>query len=134
VATVYSQSLRQSDVHVSDRQGKSLLSGGDIEIGIISCDMGLGMAVFPELRLTHLIPRERITEDYLLKIFEGTSLSNYLLAYKWRSAIPRNPLTILGLLELSANALILRGIERKKFFAGKRAARKALGIIRHPHN
>ena len=95
--------------------------------------MGLGMAVFPELRLTHLIPKERVTEDYLLRIFEGTILSNYLLAYKWRAVIPRNPLTMLGFLGLSANALVRRGIERKMLFAQRRAARKALEIIRHSH-
>jgi hypothetical protein len=92
--------------------------------------MGLGMAIFPELRLTHLIPKERITKSYLLRLYEGTLMSNYLLAYKWRRAFPRNSLTILGLLDLLANALIRRGIQRNMFFAQKRAARKALQIIR----
>src|SRR5262245_43394781 len=65
VAAVYSQSLRQSDIRITGRQGKSHLSSEDIELEIISCNMGLGVAVFPELRLTHLIPKERIAEDYL---------------------------------------------------------------------
>ena len=39
-----------------DRNGTSLLSGGDNDLAACACDIGLGVGVFGALRLTHLIP------------------------------------------------------------------------------
>jgi len=58
------------------------LSGEDIEMCYVACEHGNGMGTFPQLRLTHLIPKERVTVRYLLKVFEGTTISNLLLAFK----------------------------------------------------
>jgi glycosyltransferase involved in cell wall biosynthesis len=58
-----------------DRTGNSLLSGGDTDLAATACDIGLGTGLFSSLKLTHLIPRERLEEDYLAKLLEGLAFS-----------------------------------------------------------
>ncbi|SEE13088.1 Glycosyltransferase, GT2 family [Rhizobiales bacterium GAS188] len=128
VAEAYSQAGRGS-LHISDRRGKSLLSGGDVEICYAGCDAGLGMGVFPELKLTHLIPKERVSEDYLLRLFEGIIASNYMLSYKWKRLEPWSPFRARALLSVLKNTLLRRGIERRMYFAGVRAALRARQTI-----
>lgn len=62
-----------------DRRGDSLLSCGDFDLALTALKIGLGMGLFPELRLTHLIPANRVSEDYLLRLREGISISMELL-------------------------------------------------------
>jgi hypothetical protein len=49
---------------VTDRKGKSLSSGGDNDICLTVLEHGWQVGYFPELELTHLIPKERMTMDY----------------------------------------------------------------------
>ena len=100
VATAYCEYCDQSAIQVTDRRGNSLLSGGDVEMSIVACQLGFGMGIFPELKLVHLIPKERIRDDYLVRIIEGTKLSDRLLDYKWRGLIPKSPLSMGGVLSI----------------------------------
>jgi glycosyltransferase involved in cell wall biosynthesis len=58
-----------------DRQGSSLVSCGDMDMAYTAIDCGLGMGVFKRLQLVHIIPRPRLTEDYLLRLNEGNGYS-----------------------------------------------------------
>ena len=83
VAAAYRKYCETAAIQIVDRCGSQVLtSGGDVEICYVACDIGLGIGVFPELRVTHLIPRGRVAKDYLLKLVEGTALSEMLLAYE----------------------------------------------------
>jgi hypothetical protein len=62
-----------------DRTGKSLMSGGDNDLAACACDIGLGVGLIAALKLTHLIPPERLTVDYLTRLAEGISFSSVLL-------------------------------------------------------
>jgi glycosyltransferase involved in cell wall biosynthesis len=62
-----------------DRNGKSLLSGGDNDLAACACDIGLGVGLIASLKLTHLIAPERLTEDYLVRLAEGIHFSSTLL-------------------------------------------------------
>lgn len=62
-----------------DRAGSSLISGGDSDMAICACDLGMGMGMFASLKLTHLIPAERLTEDYLVRLVEGLAYSEIVL-------------------------------------------------------
>lgn len=62
-----------------DRNGKSLLSGGDNDLAACACNIGLGVALIASLKLTHLISPERLTEDYLTRLSEGIHFSSTLL-------------------------------------------------------
>lgn len=66
-----------------DRTGDSLISGGDNDLAACACDVGLGVGLIAGLKLQHLIPRERLTADYLARLAEGTHFSSTLLDAQW---------------------------------------------------
>ena len=88
VAAAYRDYCKKSSIKVSDRSGGALSGGGDVEISYVSCTLGLGVGIFPNLKLTHLIPKERVSEDYLVKLAEGLAGSAALLEYKWENVFP----------------------------------------------
>ena len=51
----------------------------DTDIAWTAIDLGLGVGRFPELQLTHLIPRQRVDPKYILKVIEGDATSRVLL-------------------------------------------------------
>ena len=63
VASAYRKYVEKSAINMTDRRGTELSSGGDEEIGFVACRIGLGVGTFPELKLIHLIPKERLEED-----------------------------------------------------------------------
>ena len=85
--------------------------------------------MFPELKLTHLIPRHRVSEDYFVRLAEGTYLSDFLLDYKWRHIIPQSPFGVKTLLSVLKTILLYRGVDRNKRFAWVRALVKARRIV-----
>jgi hypothetical protein len=62
-----------------DRTGASLISGGDNDLAGCACDLGLGVGLIASLKLTHLIPPARLTEDYLARLAEGIHYSGIVL-------------------------------------------------------
>lgn len=62
-----------------DRVGNALMSCGDFDLVFTAQKLGAGVGLFPSLRLWHLIPKERLAEQYLLKLREEISLSIELL-------------------------------------------------------
>lgn len=62
------------------RRGASLASCEDSDLAFTACDMGYGHGQFVDLRLTHLIPKGRLEEDYLLRLTEGIHYSLRMLA------------------------------------------------------
>lgn len=71
-----------------DRAGTSLMSGGDNDLAACACTLGLGMGLIAGLRLTHLIPPERLTADYLARLAEGIYYSGTLLDAAYGIAQP----------------------------------------------
>lgn len=61
------------------RIGDSLGACEDIDLALTACDVGLGTGLFTSLRLTHLIPKERLDARYLAKVIEGSARSNAVL-------------------------------------------------------
>ncbi|HUQ21236.1 MAG TPA: glycosyltransferase [Gemmatimonadaceae bacterium] len=64
---------------VLDRSGESLLSAGDLDLATTACDLGLGNGLFASLRLTHLMPAQRLEEPYLLRLLEDQTFSAVVL-------------------------------------------------------
>jgi GT2 family glycosyltransferase len=129
VADAYCRMNSESAILISGRRGRSLLAGEDDEIAYVACELGLGIGVFPELRLTHLIPKERVSRKYLLKLVEGTEVSHVLLGYKWTGNLPSSPLGPLGLLSVLMRLIIWRGLDRQTYLARVRGLILARKII-----
>ncbi|MBC8029381.1 MAG: glycosyltransferase family 2 protein [Pyrinomonadaceae bacterium] len=112
-----------------DRVGNSLVSGGDSDIAICACDLGLGMGLFTSLKLTHLIPADRLTEEYLVRLVEGLAYSTLVLN-SFRpsngSTPPRNWATSAADF---ARLLIRDRRERRFFRAVRKGERKAAELL-----
>jgi glycosyltransferase involved in cell wall biosynthesis len=80
VAALYAQHEATPYRKVLDRKGSSVMASGDIDMVLLSRVLGLGFGRFPELRMLHLIPARRLSEDYLVELVRCTSLSNVLLS------------------------------------------------------
>jgi glycosyltransferase involved in cell wall biosynthesis len=63
-----------------DRSGKNLGAGGDGDMVLCGFDLGLGAGRFPELELTHLIPAQRLTLEYIEGIHEGFGYGGVMLS------------------------------------------------------
>jgi len=61
------------------RKGNALSGGEDFDLLHTACEMGLGKGIFASLRLTHVFPAHRLTEDFLVRITEGNARSGLLL-------------------------------------------------------
>jgi glycosyltransferase involved in cell wall biosynthesis len=73
-----------------DRAGNSLVSGGDNDLAACALDLGMTVGVTPSLALTHIIPRERLSEDYLVRLIESIAYSGVILR-SFRAATPNAP-------------------------------------------
>jgi Glycosyl transferase family 2 len=60
---------------VLGRKGKLLYSGDDDLFSSLAVSQGLGFGMFPQLRVTHLIGRDRLTRPHVLKLVHDHTLS-----------------------------------------------------------
>jgi glycosyltransferase involved in cell wall biosynthesis len=82
VADRYADSLLNDPERTNlDRQGNLLLSCGDMDFAYTACDMGLGIGIFSELTLQHMMPPNRLEESYLLRLVEQSVYSRVMLYY-----------------------------------------------------
>jgi glycosyltransferase involved in cell wall biosynthesis len=123
IAIAYCQFCDQSSFQMTTHHGE------DTEIAFVCCSRGLGVGIFPELKITHLIPEHRISEDYIVRFTEDINISNNLLRYKWQHIIPQSPFRIKTLLSVLKTVLLYRGVDRDIRFALVRALAKAKRII-----
>ena len=80
VVLLYREQLLHSPARqLFGRKGQALTSAEDIDIALTACEMGLSNGLFVRLELTHLIPPERLTEEYLLRLCRGLAMSSLLL-------------------------------------------------------
>ena len=72
-----------------------LLSGEDSHLVNLSHELGLGCGKFPQLHFLHLIPRSRLTAEYIREIAFGMVISRGLLRrLRGEPDIPRNLLCL----------------------------------------
>jgi glycosyltransferase involved in cell wall biosynthesis len=130
IANKYAELVEQSPNRRSlDRTGTSLASCGDTDLAFMTCDLGFGTGLFKDLKLTHLIPKERLTEDYFVKVTEMTSYSwEILLAIRgeWR---PPPPLSLWQRIQHWRYEQTVSGRERRFLEAERNAKAKAQEYI-----
>jgi hypothetical protein len=107
------------------------MSGGDNDLAACACDVGLGVGLIASLRLTHLIPRERLTEEYLTRLTEGISYSAVVLAHLRGSRDELQSYAIRW--HEPMRAMLLRGPHRRIRLASLRGRRLGLAFVStHP--
>lgn len=111
-----------------DRTAGSLLSGGDNDLAACACEIGLGTGLISSLKLTHLIPAEKLTVDYLVRLAEGIQFSSTFLDFEWGLASPRRG--FLGWCADTVQLLRVGGPHRKIQRAVRRGRVAAAALIR----
>jgi hypothetical protein len=122
--SLYEQGARSM---ILDRIGTSLVSGGDNDLAACACDLQLGVGLFCALKLVHLMPPQRLTEDYLCRLVEGIEYSGAILM-AMRGA-PRSPRGLIGQAIDFLRVMRRRGPERniqRAAFRGRAAAARWL--------
>jgi len=90
VAQTYAAKTRDSEIgRYLDRRGGSLMGGGDLDLAMTSYDLGMGVGLFGELVVTHLIDKRRLSPQYLHRVFVGGVYSSYIVSYLRTGIAPR---------------------------------------------
>jgi hypothetical protein len=109
-----------------DLSGRQLTYGGDTDIAYFGCTLGLGKGVFPQLKVDHLIPRERCETAYLLRVIEGHAYSEWLHHWVLHRHLPAEPRDWKSRLKRSVRLLLAdqltRATERARGTGHERAA------------
>ncbi len=133
VANEYCRLHVKDTIHLTGRSGGTLVGHEDYEISFVGCHLGYGMGVFPGLRMIHLIPKERLSDEYFIRHAEGNQVSGGLLAYKWLGEVPPNPFALKGILSLIKHVVLTGGFDRKLYLAemkGRIAARRLVARLK----
>ena len=76
IAEAYAASTAQDPFKIGlGRAGSSMMACEDTEMAHASFEFGLGVGLFPQLTLQHLIPAERLAVPYLERVAEGRQAS-----------------------------------------------------------
>jgi len=116
-----------------DRQGELMVGCGDTDLAFCSLDLSLGNGRFKDLKLTHLIPKERTSDEGLFDLIERTAYSFIILHHirpesldsgksitlsGWRkrlhSRLERLSKLLMTREERLASAAALRGVKKAK--------------------
>jgi glycosyltransferase involved in cell wall biosynthesis len=104
------------------KTGQILASNEDTDMALSALDIGLGIGKFTRLKLTHIIPASRLTEEYLLKILKGIVYSMKIMHYL--RDVPEVPDVLSWrrrLRNFLYNTLIMTPLERKCMLATREA-------------
>jgi glycosyltransferase involved in cell wall biosynthesis len=91
------------------RRGNELFSSEDDLFSWIASAEASGFGIFPELRVTHLIPTNRLRADYLLRLLHDKAMSSAILHYVMAGDQP-DPLDW-----ASSTRVLLHGLRRGPF-------------------
>lgn len=135
VAHQYRDNVGGNSLRASlDRCGGSLASSGDTDIAFTAIDMGLGIGLFPELQLIHLIPPGRLEKPYLLRLWEDMNYSHHLMRYIRHGFITLPPADLKDWLRRSLKPLVLTGLEKEMHAAAQRGIKRAQTAVEQHEN
>lgn len=129
VAKIYVSEVSSDPVRRNlGRKGTSLFSGEDTDMIEVAYRMGCEVALFPALRLEHLIPAGRLTLDYFVRLKESMSESGVLLAVSGgaRKKVPLKWYPIVLFMRYLASWFIRRKPERFLLQACLRGIRRGV--------
>lgn len=138
IARVYASKVRSNIIgKMLGRKGTNLMSGEDLDMAYTAIDRGFGCGLFSDLIITHLIPKFRLTEVYLLQLSISASVSSLLLDFlrfgkdpRKSEISPRSVVTELLQFATFKNQGIRSVLMSVKHYCGLIKARKqAWGII-----
>ena len=112
-----------------DRNGTSLLSGGDNDLAACACDIGLGVGIFGALELTHLIPADRLRESYLVSLAENIALSTVILRSFRTPSVATSSLSLKRRIADGLRSVLMSSRDRRVFKAVRRGEQRAREML-----
>lgn len=92
VADTYAVESVRSPLRLGlDVNSGELLRCGDLDLAWTSCDVGLAIGVFPELRLIHQLDRARFELKYAREVVIGHEISYAMLRFAREGRVPELP-------------------------------------------
>jgi len=83
VAELYLKRVQSNRLHLGlDRKGTGLSGGGDTDLAWTSLALNKGTGCFARLRVCHLIPKERLTESYIVGLQMGSAYAEKILDHE----------------------------------------------------
>lgn len=90
VAHAYAANASASEIsRCLGRRAGSLMGGEDLDLAITSYDLGMGVGLFGELVVTHLIDKRRLSPHYLYRVCVEGIYSTHLVSYLHTGIAPR---------------------------------------------
>ena len=132
VADAYANLVENDPVRRAlGRTGGQLIGSEDSDIAFTAVGLGFGKGVFRQMKLTHLIPKNRVEPSYLLRLIEALSFSGMMLqqAHGIMPFVPSRAQRLLRYYQSFFVGVRLRSIERARI-RGQAAAIRA--FARHP--
>jgi hypothetical protein len=109
--------------------GQALLRCEDNDLALTACELGMARGLFTSLRLDHLIPPERLREEYLLRLVEGIQFSSRLLEMSRDARKAPPPTSWWWRVKFCADCATKFGRKRRFYKAYKRAQRQAREVF-----
>jgi glycosyltransferase involved in cell wall biosynthesis len=129
VAENYSSKVQTNPLRKAlDRVGGGLGSGGDNDLVWCAIDLGMGVGRFANLLLTHLVPADRLTVQYVVRLYSGFAASSFILT-SFRGVKTRREAPLAASLRWALRFVRSSPVERRIMLASRKAqeaARKAL--------
>jgi glycosyltransferase involved in cell wall biosynthesis len=111
------------------RNGGRLGAGDDTDLAWCAVDLGMGTGRFCALRLTHLIPSVRLTQEYVARLYAGFAGSGLLLRSLRSDGKLRKEHTWIEVTRLGWRLLSASRVERKVMLASRRERGKAWKLL-----
>jgi glycosyltransferase involved in cell wall biosynthesis len=112
-----------------DRKGACLGAGGDGDLAWCAVDAGMGTGRFSALKLTHLIPKGRLTEEYIIRLYEGFAAADEILRKVRSSGAPSPEPAWVENIRFLWNYVRSTGIRRKILVVSRKAQRKTRQLL-----
>jgi glycosyltransferase involved in cell wall biosynthesis len=91
VAQTYAVNTKGSKIRrCLGRRGESLMGGEDLDLAMTSYDLGMGVGLFGELTVTHLIEKRRLSPRYLRRVSVEGTYSLHIVRYLHGELAPRD--------------------------------------------
>lgn len=130
IAQNYIKKASGTERELLGRVGNSLSSSEDTDMVYTSIDMGYKNGLFPDLELTHLIPKERVTLDYLQRLRMGMNYSGMLLSYYRFNEKPKSlKFYFLRKLNYLRKKITMNNVEYSMYMASEKARIKFFNTI-----
>ena len=114
--------------------GRNMMRGEDDDLCYAARAKGWGVGHFAKLKLTHLIPAERLDPGYMVRLMEGVVLSGYVLSFLWGQGVLPPERSMRRSIGVFRQRLRMTPFERDLSIAKERAEQAATAIINRIRN